>query len=184
MNNSGKKEFWIKRIRLIKRYVLGFIIAFSLLLTASVVLFISFKIPSSFVLILSLPLLLMMYFLFRRYFTNYEKMINMLDDNEVAELQNVNDSILKISKYFPSFIITSGKIIVIKAINIFEINIDAITEISFNSFYNRSGRNNVVIIKQNNSSPYSFIISNRLDQQNYLIKKVKGFNPEIIIHYN
>jgi len=108
----------------------------------------------------------------------------MLDDNEVAELQSVNDSVLKISKYFPSFIITSGKIIVIKAINTFEININGITEITFNSFYNRSGRYNVVIIKQNNSSPYSFIISNRLDQQNYLIKKIKGFNPEIIIHYN
>ena len=107
----------------------------------------------------------------------------MLDDSEVAELQTVNDSIIKIKKYFPSFIITSGKIIVIKASNTFEIKIDDITEITFNSFYNRSGRNNVVVIKQNDSSTYSFIISNKLEHQNYLIKKVKEYNPAIIINH-
>lgn len=184
MNNCSEKEFWIKRIGLIKQYVLGFIIGFTLLLTALLVLFISLNIPSSFVLVLSLPLLLMMYFLFRRYFTNYEKTVSMLDDSEVAELQTVNDSIIKIKKYFPSFIITSGKIIFLKAIDIFEIKIDGITEITFNSFYNRSGRNNIVVIKQNDSSTYSFIISNKLEHQNYLIKKVKEYNPASIINHH
>ncbi|WP_261511131.1 hypothetical protein [Chryseobacterium paludis] len=116
------------------------------------------------------------------FFKSYAEVIKIINDEDLAQLETMNQSRSWIEKYLPSFIIYSGKIRVFKLFKQPDFYFKDLSKISIRTFYNRGGQNHLVILKKIQGGSYFFSISNSFLQQKHLIEKAMEYNPNIIVN--
>ena len=118
----------------------------------------------------------------KNFFNSYLETINKLCEADTTIFQNVNDSIFKISKYVPAFIINAECIKIFRFFKQPVFKCSAILEIGFSTFYNKSGINYSTYFKTVDHKEFSFKL-NSSAQERFLLKKAQAFNSKIEIKY-
>lgn len=178
---TKENEKWLQAIKRVKRIVL-FLIAFLLVISAAIRIMQFYNNEHvSFIDILTMILLLGVFFISKKWFNSYEETIAQLSESDLAELKIRNAAVPKWRSIFPAFIITADYVRVFQGVVQPTYYFNQITEIRPFTGHNRGGAIFGIHFKTLKGKNLHFRVNN-YEEQTYLIQKVKEANPKIEIN--